>query len=820
MEQLPPGEISDQQMSALMNAPGQTASTSGAQQPNPAGLPPGELSDGQMNAMEQHQQALQDTYGTTGQKIATGLEGAAEGLVGPVAPYVETHMMGISPESIKARHETNPLIHGTTEVGGFLTGDLLGVGEAAMLGKLGKSAAKLVPAAEKASVISRLAKGAAQTATELAAYQTGDEASKAILNGATGPGDVISHIDMNNVLKAAVLGGGAGPIFTGTGMLGKKVLDNTFLNDFAERLAFRKANVDPAEMIKHESENIINTYNSMANDLGGAEGLKAQAINHILPSTVSPRMESNAGKLLDSANNSLENLRNSGAPERLVSKLEKDIADLSGRVMAPEASPSQYFDAINDFKKTLQDYSKGDWGPFAIPTHHEAYDFLQATKSLSRDARLSLEDPGAWGKAATLQKDLNGAWKKAIPAASDFTKKFMTKIGDTYQISSDKFNTYLNQVNKATTTTDKQKLLGNFVESMDNYFKTVDGIYDSAGVKNPFQPAGMTALKGSLGIPSSGSKVADLWFEKLGASALGNTFGGAVGAKLGTLFGPTGTVAGAYLGKEALGPVFSSLVKPLMEKYPAYDLHAFRSAAAFANNIVKGDKLLKSHVSSIFSPTKMAPSLLISKRDLDELDNKAQTLNGKYHDMMEPGSKIADYMPAHAAGLTAAINSTVNLINSARPQEIPHLPLDKNHPITAIDKQKFYDHLTIAYQPLSVLSKIKDGTLRPTDVSMLKALHPDYYGKMVQEITNEFANDQEAAMKVPYKVKQSLSLFVGQPLVSSLTPASIQAAQPQPTRPNPPPGPKTKRGTSTLGKSNKQYMTPGQTAEADRGDRD
>lgn len=761
----------------------------------------------------------EDKYGTFGQQVATGLEGVAEGAIGPVAPWLETKL-GISPESIKARHETNPIIHGATDIGGFVGGDLLGTGEAALLGKLGKSAAKLVPAAEQASVVSRLAQGAAQTATELAAYQTGDEASKAILNGATGPGDVISNIDMNNVLKAAVLGGGVGPIFAGTGMLGKKVLDNTFLNDFAERLAYRKTNIDPAEMIKHESENVINTYNQMSSEVGGTEGLKAQAIENILPNTVSPKMESQAGKLVDSANETLQGLKDSGAPIRLISKLEKNISDLTGAVTAPEASPAQYFDAINDYKKTLQGYSKGDWGPFAIPTHHEAYDFLQATKSLSRDARLSLEDVGTWGDAATLQKDLNSAWKQAIPAASDFTKKFMTKIGDEYQISSDKFNTYLNQVNKATTMTDKQKLLGNFVESMDGYFKTVDGIYDSAGVKNPFQPAGMTALKGSLGIPSAGAKIADLWYEKLGASALGNTAGGAVGAKLGSMFGPTGAIGGAYLGKEALGPVFSSLVKPLMEKYPSYDLHAFRSAAAFASNIVKGDKLLKSHVSSIFSPAKMAPSLLISKKDLDDLDNKALTLNGKYHDIAEPGSRIADYMPAHAAGLTAAINNTVSLINNARPQEQQGLPLDKNHPVTAIDKQKFNDQLSIAYQPLSVLSKVKDGTLRPSDVATLKTMHPDYYTKMVKQITDEFANDPEAAKKVPFKVKQSLSLFIGQPLTSSLTPSSIMAAQPQPTAPQPPPGPKTRRGTSTLGKSNKQYMTPSQTAEADRGNRD
>ena len=77
---------------------------------------------------------------------------------------------------------------------------------------------------------------------------------------------------------------------------------------------------------------------------------------------------------------------------------------------------------MNDFKKTLQDYSKGNWGPFAVPSYHEAYDFLSATKGLSREVRTGLENSGVWGKAADLQRKLNASWVKALPAMKDFEK--------------------------------------------------------------------------------------------------------------------------------------------------------------------------------------------------------------------------------------------------------------------------------------------------------------------------------------------------------------------------------------------------------------
>jgi hypothetical protein len=120
-----------------------------------------------------------------------------------------------------------------------------------------------------------------------------------------------------------------------------------------------------------------------------------------------------------------------------------------------------------------------------------------------------------------------------------------------------------------------------------------------------------------------------------------------------------------------------------------------------------------------------------------------------------------------------------------------------------------------------VLKMIKDNTITPADINTLKTVYPDYYVKMCKDILQRVAESNASGESMPYTQRQSLSMFLAEPLDSSMTPSSIMAAQPMPKAPPAPQGAKMgKRGTSTLGKSNSSYRTPNQTAEADRGDRD
>jgi hypothetical protein len=71
---------------------------------------------------------------------------------------------------------------------------------------------------------------------------------------------------------------------------------------------------------------------------------------------------------------------------------------------------------------------------------------------------------------------------------------------------------------------------------------------------------------------------------------------------------------------------------------------------------------------------------------------------------------------------------------------------------------------------------------------------------------------------VPYKTRIGLSMFLAQPLDSTMSPMSIMAAQPIPKQPPMPQQGKTKGSKSSpaLQKMSQGYATPGQAREAHR----
>lgn len=751
----------------------------------------------------------EEKYGTTGQQAIAGIEGVAKGVAGPLATYAEKHLFGQKPEDIEGRAETNPWTHGIGEAVGFGGSLLTGTGEAALLGKAGDIAAHAAGLGEAATTGAKLARGAVTAATEMGLFQAGDEASKWILNAPQTPGSVVANIGLS-----ALLGGVTGPAFTGGGLLLKKGLDSAGLKDFVERLAWRKANIDPNEMMRHEAENVINNYNSMNSEVTGANGLKSQAIQKLLPESLTTDISKQINDMATKSTEAMQKMTKDGVPARYVQKFENDANKFLEVVTNPESSVSQHFDAMNDFKKTLQDYSKGNWGPFAVPSYHEAYDFLNITKGLGREVRTALEDSGVWGKAADIQKELNASWVKALPAMKDFEKKFMTKIGDQLEISADKFNTYSKQGLKSTTVTDRQKLLGNFVDAMDNHFKAVDKIYQSAGVENPFPPAGMSMLKESVEKQSLGSRLADVWHDKLSAHAIGSIAGAGIGGTFGGSIGHG--LEGAYIGREVLGPVFSGLLKPILEKYPNVDLGAFQQALSVAKAVEKGNNNLVNASKSLFEAGgKTFPSQLIpSAHDLEKLDERTKSDGDDVAHMIGIPGNIGYYLPGHDTAIAKTSGDAISYLNSKRPMPQKAMPLDNAPKVSAVDKAAYDRTLSIAQQPLLAFKHIKSGTLIPQDVETIHTIYPEYYQKMSEQMMMEMTNALHNETFIPYKIRQGMSLFLGQPLDSTMTPTGIMSAQAvfqqQPSPEQGHAGPK--KSTSKLSKISDNHMTPNQSA--------
>lgn len=490
---------------------------------------------------------------------------------------------------------------------------------------------------------------------------------------------------------------------------------------------------------------------------------------------------------------------------------------------APKVSPrssGEIFDAMNNLKQDLQNYSKGNYGPFSIPVHHESYDFLNATKSLGRDVRMSLENPETWGKVADLQRTINKSWTDVLPSVKDAQSKFMAKVGGEFEPSSEKFATYANQNGKATSQTIRQKMMGNFVDSAQNHFNAVDKAYEAAGVENPFQRPSMTALQESLSKPSIGAKLADTWFDKLGAYTTGNAIGGGVGGILGHATGiPEAGFAGAYLGRWTLGPVFSSLIKPIMER--GANMPAFQQSAAYAKAVLSGQANLTNAAANVFaSGSKTLPShLMPDDKQIEKLDARIKDVATNQQKLLNVSGDMGNYTPDHAQALSQTAMNAVNYLNSQRPNNPKQSPLDAEIPVSKAQEAPFKRSLAIAEQPLTVLQHIKDATLVPQDIQTLKTVYPSYYDKISQELVGAMTDHISKGEPVPYRMRQSLSLFLGQPMDSTMHPQSMQAVQAiyaqAPTQNPPAPG-KAKRGTAKLGDMAKNMQTAEQSREARR----
>lgn len=801
-------------------------STQPAEAPQAGALPSFEATQpGGLPSFEQTTPTDTSEYGTPGQQLLTGIEGAAQGVAGPVATAAELglHKLGVpglASEDILARKEENPWVHGLSEAGGFGAGMFLGTGEAQLATKAGELAVGAAKLGEASSIVGKLAAGATKLGTEMAVISAGDQASELMLDPDKSVGSAVTNIGLSTLMGVA-----SGGVLKGTGMLAKAGLEKAGFNgsalkEFTDRLVYRNSVFDPNELVQKEFSDAMASYHQMGSEVSGVEGLKAMALDKVMPKEITPHLAAQAEKMYAKGDAALEQMAKERVPERLMSKFEGQFRDLQDVIAKPDVSPGEMFDAMNDFKQEMQKYSKGNYGPFAIPAHHEAYDFINITKSLGHDVRVALEDNKAWGDVAHIQKDLNKAWTTAIPAIKDAEKKFMSKVGDELVLDPAKFQTYMNQNGKTTATNIRQQMMGKFVDAVEKFHDATNSIYDKAGLVSPHQPMGMGALKDSLNKPSVWARAADAWYDKQLAKSGGIAAGATAGATIGHLTGiPGADLALGYLGKALGEHLLPPLIQPLIDK--PINMLAYGQATDLVKNAMAGQKLLEKSAKSIFIPGAviLPQHLAPTEKQLEQLDEQVKR-NGQDPSKVISTSKNLDhYVPEHSNAITRKAASATTYLNSIRPTTSKQNPLDSDTPISPMQKAAYTRALTVAQQPLVVLEHIKDGTLQKQDIATLHAIHPEVYTQLQQQLLQEVAERVQKGENVPYHTRQALSLFTGSTLDSTFTPSSIIAAQPKP-KPMPQQQGAASKSMNSLGKSNKTYRTPSQTSEQDRANRD
>lgn len=781
--------------------------------------------------------ADEDKYGTAGQGVKAFVEGAGRGLAGPVFTGLETGILHNAEEQ-RMRQEQRPILSGAGEITGLVAPALIsggatagaragisGAAEAASVlskaakftqaGVLEKAGAKVVAGlglgGKEASILGKIGAKSVSEAAQMAMLQGGDEVSKMIRDDPGRTSDTVAaHIGL-----ATLLGGVGGAAFGSVAPLWKSTVGNKagqLIEDFKGRMGFHLENPDLNKTVADELTNYVGETKKVADEVYGANGLKAQDLAKVMPD-MHEGIAQQAERISTSLDDTLKKLGDDPHAKLLQNERDKYLSVIT----SPEASTGQVFEATQKLKQQMQEWAKFNKNLSPLAERP----FRNAAVELAHDLRTSLEDTGVWGKAAELQSSINGAASKYFPSLNKFEKLLTEELlpGERV-ISPGKIETLINGIGKARSEIPIQKI-ENFLDASEAYRKEIGNIHTRLGLDNPIQPTSLSATKGLIGEATPGSKLADYFVKKGIYNLAGESLGTGVGAGLGSLVGHP--AVGAIIGEKAFSPFITSVLPGLVNAFrkTANNAAGIKAAVDYGMAAAKGDAALKAATRGIFREGAEKSAIEPHEGDRVKLDKSLKAAQINPEGLMKVAGDIGHYLPEHATAIGQMTANAVNYLNSLRPDTAPRNPLDSKLPPNPLKQAAYSRALDIANKPLIVLSRLGQGRLTPSEVSTVKTLYPALYAKMSQQVMDSIIQSKSKGDSIPYSKRLQLSMFLGQPLDSTMTPMAIMAAQPKPQAQPPgenggggkPPAASSVKGLSKMGV---MAQTGPQTRQASR----
>jgi hypothetical protein len=226
------------------------------------------------------------------------------------------------------------------------------------------------------------------------------------------------------------------------------------------------------------------------------------------------------------------------------------------------------------------------------------------------------------------------------------------------------------------------------------------------------------------------------------------------------------------VGKGNLAPILKRLAPEMVEKES--NPTAFRGAVDYLHSAIKGSSQLDASLGASIGGKKaddLEPDQ-DSRAKLKEFLDETQENPAK---LLEVGGNMGHYLPEHSEALGAMTATAVDYLNSLKPKQAQSNPLDEPMPVDKMAEAKFNRALDIANHPLLTLQHVKNGTLVPGDMNALKTIYPGLYKSMRTQMTERLIEAKAKDEEIPYRQKQAMSLFLGQPLDATQTPGAMQA---------------------------------------------
>lgn len=202
---------------------------------------------------------------------------------------------------------------------------------------------------------------------------------------------------------------------------------------------------------------------------------------------------------------------------------------------------------------------------------------------------------------------------------------------------------------------------------------------------------------------------------------------------------------------------------------------AFRGSSDYLHSSLKGHDEIGSHTIRLFEKQKSSDRMKPDEKSRDELKKHLQELKENPEMALEIGGGVGHYLPDHAAAFGLLTANAMNYFDGLKPPESKNRPMDRPTPPDKVALQQYDRQLDIAQNPKLVLQHVKDGTLLSQDMTTLQTLYPALQQSLSDKAMEALMDAQTKKVEIPYHQKQSLSILLGQPLDSTMTPDSMQA---------------------------------------------
>lgn len=240
-----------------------------------------------------------------------------------------------------------------------------------------------------------------------------------------------------------------------------------------------------------------------------------------------------------------------------------------------------------------------------------------------------------------------------------------------------------------------------------------------------------------------------------------------------------------------------------------------RPVQDFVEHARKGRAKAHEHVNTHFEKAK-------TPREDGNLEPLKKHLNHLHENpgaILNVGGNLGHAMPEHVAALTAKTTAAAMYLKSIKPSGEQAGPMDR---VMRPDKQAVlnYDRqMQIAEQPLSILPRIKNGTVQPQDMVTLVTLYPQLAQSLKSKAFEKVVDAQTTGKAIPYKQKLGLSHLLNMPLDSTMTPQAMQAiimSAPAPQPPQAKKGGATAQTQKTIDKADAMEATPLQSRQINK----